>query len=57
MRYWDEMEINFDKLWSTIEEQTLTKLDVFLEDSWLMYLLKLQPYKRLILTKLKLSAN
>ena len=51
------MEINFDKLWSTIDEQILTKLDVFLEDSWLMYLFKLQPYKRLILTKLKLSAT
>ena len=45
------MEINVDKLWSTIDEQILTKLDVFLEDSWLKYLSKLQ---RLISTKQKL---
>ena len=48
------MEINVDKLWSTIDEQILTKLDVFLEDSLLKYLPKLQPYQRLISTKQKL---
>ena len=33
------MEINVDKLWSTIEEQILMKLDVVLENSWLKNLL------------------
>ena len=48
------MEINVDKLWSTIKEQILTKLDVFLEDSWLKCLSKRQPYQKLISTKQKL---
>ena len=33
--------LNVDKLWSKIEEQILTKLDAYLENSWLKYLLKL----------------
>ena len=48
------MEVNVDKLWSTTEEQILTKLDMFEENSWLKYLLKLQPYQRMISTKQKL---
>ena len=32
---------NVDKLWCKIKEQILTKLDVYLENSWLNYLLKL----------------
>lgn len=33
--------LNVDKLWCKIKEQILTKLDVYLENSWLNYLLKL----------------
>ena len=33
--------LKVDKLWSAIEEQIHRKLDVYLEDSWLKYLLHL----------------
>lgn len=33
--------LNVDKLWSKIEEQINKKLDVYLQDSWLKYLLNL----------------
>ena len=33
--------LNVNKLWSEIEKKILTKVDVYLEDSWLEYLLQL----------------
>ena len=33
--------LKLDKLWSAIEKQIQKKLDVYLEDSWLKYLLHL----------------
>ena len=37
----DESDLNIDKLWSAIEKQIHKKLDDYLEDSWLKYLLHL----------------
>ena len=33
--------LNVNKLWSEIEKKIPTKVDVYLEDSWLEYLLQL----------------
>ena len=34
-------QLNVDKLWLVIEQQVMKKLNVYLEDSWLKYLLQL----------------
>ena len=34
-------QLKVEKLWSEIEKKILTKLDVYLEDSWLKYFLQL----------------
>ena len=34
-------QLNLNKLWSAIEREILTELDVYLQDSWLKYLLTL----------------
>ena len=42
--------LNVNKLWTVIEKEIFTKLDVYLQDSWLKYILiflkwmKLQPF-------------
>ncbi|KAL9972485.1 hypothetical protein ACROYT_G018797 [Oculina patagonica] len=43
IRYYDlaKEHLNIDKLWTAIEKETLSKLDLYLEYSWFKYLLNL----------------